>query len=117
MSSDYRIGRLNGRFTVSWWEGGKRKRYRLDARTKQDAAREAIDVIRRKVEAPEGATVADLWEAYRREKEGRRVATGMLHEGKAVLPHFGHLRPDQHDKGRFFHPEIFHIMFLLQAVD
>ena len=95
MSSDYRIGRLNGRFTVSWWEDGKRRRYRLDARTRTDAAREAIDVIRRKVTSPEGATVADLWEAYRREKEGRRVATGMMHEGKAVLPHFGHLRPDQ----------------------
>ena len=95
MSSDYRIGRLNGRFTVSWWEDGKRRRYRLDARTRTDAAREAIDVIRCKVEAPEGATVADLWEAYRREKVGRQVAHGMLHEGKAVLPHFGHLRPDQ----------------------
>src|SRR3990167_10268321 len=92
---DYRIGRLNGRFTVSWWEGGKRRRYRLDARTRTDAEREAIDVIRCKVEAPEGATVADLWEAYRREKVGRQVAHGMLHEGKAVLPHFGHLRPDQ----------------------
>ena len=95
MPSDYRIGRLNGRFTVSWWEDGKRRRYRLDARTKQDAAREAIDVIRHRTATPSGATVVDLWEAYREEKKGRQVALGMMHEGKAVLPHFGHLRPDQ----------------------
>lgn len=95
MPHEYRIGRLNGRFTVSWWESGKRKRHRLDARTRADAAREAIDVIRKVTVAPEGHTVASLWEAYRREKEGRQVARGMLHEGKAVLPHFGHLRPDQ----------------------
>ena len=95
MPSEYRIGRLNGRFTVSWWEDGKRRRYRLDACTKQDAQREAIDVIRRLTATPSGAMVADLWEAYRREKDGRRVAVGMFFEGKAVLPFFGHLRPDQ----------------------
>jgi integrase len=93
--SDYRLGRLNGRWVVTWWEDGRRKRYRLDARTKQDAERQAIDVIRRRIEAPTGATVADLWELYRREKEGRQVATAMHFQGKAILPHFGHLRPDQ----------------------
>jgi len=92
---DYRIGRLKGRFVVSWWIGGKRRRYRLEASSRPDAEREAIDLIRREVTAPTGATVADLWQAYRAEKEGRQVATAMLHQGKAVLPHFGHLRPDQ----------------------
>lgn len=95
MPADYRIGRLNGRYVVSWWLDGKRKRYRLDALTAKDAEREAIDVIRREVAAPAGTTIADLWEGYRREKEGRRVAVAMLHEWKAVGPHFGHLRPDQ----------------------
>lgn len=95
MPGDYRIGRLNGRFVVTWWRDGKRRRYRLDALTAKDAEREAIDVIRREVSAPAGATIADLWEAYRREKEGRRVAVAMKHEWKAVGPHFGHLRPDQ----------------------
>lgn len=42
MSGDYRIGRLNGRFVVSWWANGKRRRYRLDALAPKDAEREAI---------------------------------------------------------------------------
>lgn len=46
-------------------------------------------------ERPAGLTVADLWEDYRKDKEDRPVANAMLHQGKAVLPHFGHLRPDQ----------------------
>lgn len=93
---DYRLGRLKGRHVVSWWgEDGKRRRYRLDATTQGEAQREAIDLIRRKREAPSGSTIDALWEAYRKEKEGRRVAVAMKHEWKAVGPHFGHLRPDQ----------------------
>lgn len=92
--SDYRIGRLNGRYVVTWWEDGKRKRYRLDALNPKDAEREAIDVIRRDVAQPDTATVKGIWEAYRKEKEGRRVAEAMRHEWKAVGTFFGHLRPD-----------------------
>lgn len=95
MPGDYRIGRLNGRYVVSWWVDGKRRRYRLDARDAKSAEREALDVIKREAVAPVGATVADIWEAYRAEKEGRRVAVAMKHEWKAIGPHFGHLRPDQ----------------------
>src|SRR5215207_7940081 len=92
---NHRIGRLKGRFTVSWQEDGKRRRYRLDARTRKAAEAEAVDVIRREIAAPLQTTVAELWEAYRNEKRGRRVAVAMGHEWKAVGPHFGHLRPDQ----------------------
>ncbi|MET3924549.1 site-specific integrase [Devosia sp. 2618] len=93
--SDYRIGRLNGRFVVSWWVDGKRKRYRLDALTAKDAEREAIDVIRQEVVSAEPVTVKILWDMYREEKKERRVATAMKFEWKAIGPHFGHLRPDQ----------------------
>jgi integrase len=93
--SGYSIGRLNGRFVVSWWEDGKRRRFRLEARDAKSAEREAIDVIRRETHKPATATIADLWEAYRGEKEGRRVAVAMKHEWKAMGPHFGHLRADQ----------------------
>lgn len=92
---DYRIGRLNGRFVVSWWEGDKRRRYRLDAQSPKEAEAEALDVIRRETTPVATATVADLWRAYIEEKEGRRVAQAMRFEWKAVGPHFGHLRPDQ----------------------
>jgi integrase len=92
---EYRIGRLNRRYVVSWWVDGKRRRYRLDALNAKDAEREAIDVIRRETIRPATNTIADLWEAYRREKDGRRVAVAMGHEWKAMSSHFGHLRPDQ----------------------
>lgn len=95
MPADYRIGRLSGRYVVSWWVDGKRRRYRLDALTAKEAEAEAIDVIRRETVAAKGVTIADLWEGYRAEKEGRRAAAAMRHEWKAMGPHFGHLRPDQ----------------------
>lgn len=93
--SEYRIGRLNGRYVVTWWEGGQRKRYRLEAHTAKGAEAEAIDVIRHRTAKSPTVTVSDLWMAYRKEKEGRRVAVAMLHEWKALGPFFGHLRPDQ----------------------
>jgi integrase len=92
---DYRIGRLKGRYVVTWWEDGKRRRHRLDASTIADAKREALDKIRRTTKPTGRLTIADLWEMYRKEKEGRRVAVAMGHEWKALGPYFGHLRPDQ----------------------
>jgi integrase len=95
MAGEYRLGRLNGRWVVTWWEGGKRQRYRLKASSRADAEREAIDKIREKTAPQTHRTVDDLWEAYRREKQGRRVASAMEFEWRAMKPHFGHLRPDQ----------------------
>ena len=95
MPGDYRIGRLNGRFVVSWWADGTRKRHRLKALTAKDAEREALDVVKQQTTTAPGTLVSDLWEAYRAEKDGRRVAVAMKHEWKAIGPHFGHLRPDQ----------------------
>ncbi|MRI57249.1 site-specific integrase [Methylobacterium sp. DB1607] len=95
MPAEYRIGKLNGRFVVSWWVDGARKRHRLKALTRAEAAAEAVDVIKRETAPPPAATIETLWEAYRAEKEGRRVAVAMKHEWKAIGPHFGHLRPDQ----------------------
>ncbi len=92
---DFRIGRLNGRFTVSWWEGGKRRRYRLDALTPKTAEAEALDIIRRETLPTGSATVADLWAAYRQHLGTRPAAVTLGYTGKAVLPHFGALRHDQ----------------------
>ena len=95
---EYRLGRLKGRYVVTWWEDGKRRRYRLEASVTnvKDAEREALDLIRQKrAEKPGGQTIKALWEAYRKEKDGRRVAVAMKHEWRAIGPHFGHLRPDQ----------------------
>jgi integrase len=94
---EFRIGRLNGRFVVSWWDDGKRQRFRLESAVLKDAEREAIDVYRSKSLKTATTTIAHLWEAYRADKDGRRVAAAMFHEWKTIGPHFGHLRPDQID--------------------
>lgn len=95
---DITLGRLNGRFVVSWWENGKRRRYRLAARERKAAEAEALDVYRNAVlRDDKGAapTVTDLWQAYRNEKQGQRVAEAMRHEWKAMAPHFAGLKPEQ----------------------
>lgn len=96
MPDEYRLGRLNGRWVVTWWDDGRRRRYRLDAQSAKEAEAEAVDRIRKETAPkPDAVTVADLWSAYRKDKEGRRVSVAMHHEWKAMGPHFGHLRPDQ----------------------
>ena len=85
---DYRVGRLKGRFVLTFQDGeGKRRRYRLDAENACEAHRVA-PAIYADLTRPVGRTVAELWEAYVREKVGRpadprRCASPLL--GPAVL--------------------------------
>lgn len=92
---EFKIGRLRGECVVSWWADGKRRRYRLGTHDRKEAESKALDVIRRETLNASGETWADLWEKYRAEKSGRSVAVTMGYESKAVLGHFGQLRPDQ----------------------
>ena len=93
---EYRIGRLKGRFVVTWIEpDGKRRRYRLDALTRKAAETEAVDKIARENIPKDGATVADLWAQYVEYLGGRPTGITMGYTGKAVLAHFGHMRPEQ----------------------
>lgn len=94
-SNEYRIGRLNGGFVVTWWEDGKRRRYRLDAQSRAEAEGEAADRIRTERAKSAGSTIAELWELYRIEKKGRRIAEAMKFEWRKMAPFFGNLRPDQ----------------------
>lgn len=93
---EYRIGRLKGRFVVTWIEpDGRRRRYRLDALTRKAAEVEAIDRIAKENIPKDGATVADLWAQYQEYLGDRPAGVTMGYTGKAVLAHFGHMRPDQ----------------------
>lgn len=93
---DYRIGRLKGKFVVTWIDETRtRRRYRLDADTLSAAQREAIDLIRRKTAPATGLTVADVWRGYCEDHAGRPATVTMGYTWKAIGPHFGHLRPDQ----------------------
>lgn len=90
----FTIGRLGGGFAVSWYEDGKRRRFRLKACSRKEAEAEARDVIRRETMPASGHTVAAIWQAYLEAREGRPIARAMRYGG-AVLEHFGALRPDQ----------------------
>jgi integrase len=94
-ATEYRIGRLNGGFVVTWWEDGKRRRYRLDAQSRAAAEGEAADRIRTERAKSAGSTIAELWELYRTEKKGKRIAETMKFEWRIMSPFFGHLRPEQ----------------------
>lgn len=91
----YRIGRLKGRFVVTWDDGGTRRRYRLDALTATEAEREARDLILRHRVQPERATVAQIWAAYQGAMAERRQGNKLTDAGKSVLPALGHLTPAQ----------------------
>ncbi|TMV81706.1 site-specific integrase [Thioclava sp. BHET1] len=91
----YKIGRLNGRYVVSWMEHGKRRRFRLDAHSPKDAEREARDLILRQTAPTVGVTVSQIWDAYQTEMGERRQASKLAQVGLNVLPTFGHLSPPQ----------------------
>ncbi len=93
---EYRIGRLKGRYVVTWRDAdGKRSRYRLAAQSVQDAEREARDLMMQASAPVSGVVVSQLWGAYQGEVAGRRQASKLAQVGKNVLPVFGHLSPHQ----------------------
>ncbi|WP_420793510.1 tyrosine-type recombinase/integrase [Roseinatronobacter alkalisoli] len=89
------MGKLNGRFVVTWHESGHRRRFRLNAATAREAEAEARQIILDVAAPRETAKVSEIWEAYRADRQGRSIAESMLHTGKSVLPAFGHFRPEQ----------------------
>ncbi|RUS63654.1 site-specific integrase [Pseudorhodobacter sp. E13] len=92
---DLTIGRLRGGFCVSWYEGGKRRRYQLEACSRKEAEAEALDLFNRHRSIAGALTVTDIWHAYREQKAGRQITERMKYSGKPVLAHFGAFRPDQ----------------------
>lgn len=93
--AELRIGRLKGQFVVSWWEEGKRRRYRLEAQSRTAAETEALAVYQRETLKDQVTSNETLWEMYRQEKAGRRVVVAMGFEWKAMKPFFGHLTPKE----------------------
>lgn len=92
---DISIGRFRGGYCVYWWQDGKRRRYQLKARTRAAAEAEARDKYIRETAPTGGLTVAQIWQAYIDHLGAKPTAKTMGYTGKAVLPSFGELRPDQ----------------------
>jgi integrase len=89
------IGRLRGGYCVSWRDNGKRRRYQLEARTRKEAEAEGRDKYLREQHTQENITIATLWAAYIEHLGEKPSAKTLGWTGKAVLAHFGALRPDQ----------------------
>lgn len=99
MADEYEIGRLrasgkrqglfpHGECVLSFWQDGKRRRFRLGTDNETEARRRAPAVYAEALR-PKGTTVAELWEAYRRDKAGNPSVAIMAHQWKALAPHFG----------------------------
>lgn len=93
---EYSIGRLKGRFVVVWREeSGRRRRYRLDAKTLKAAEAEAREILVAQTAGNSEPTVRMIWNAYSENVVGRPVHDSMTYTGRSVLPWFGAFRPDQ----------------------
>lgn len=85
----YRLGRLRGEFcAVHYDASGKRHRNTLGTDSKI-AAQAAVDKLNAEAERAPGQTVQMLWDAYREEKKGRRIAESMITTWKALKGTFG----------------------------
>ncbi|KFI30987.1 integrase [Haematobacter missouriensis] len=93
---EYSVGRLNGRFVVTWDDNGKRRRFRLSALTRKEAEAEALTIIRRETRGSKAQkTVRAVWQDYCDEHAGRPATSNMSFTGLPILAHFGALLPDQ----------------------
>lgn len=85
----YRLGRLRGEFCAVHYDAtGKRHRNTLGTDNKIAAAA-AVDKLNEQEERKPGQTVQALWDAYREEKKGRRIAESMITTWKALKETFG----------------------------
>ncbi|RWN33452.1 site-specific integrase [Mesorhizobium sp.] len=85
----YRLGRLRGEFcAVHYDAAGNRHRNTLGTDNKIAAAA-AVDKLNEQEERKPGQTVQSLWDAYREEKKGRRIAESMVTTWKALKGTFG----------------------------
>lgn len=90
------VGRLRGGYCAYWWADGKRTRRQLKARSRKEAEAEALEIYRAAIYAsrPKDPTVGEIWELYREDLGEKSTAETMGYTGKAILPHFGHYRPE-----------------------
>ena len=94
---DITIGRLRGGFCVQWTDPatGRRRRYQLEARSREAAESEGRERYLRETWTAGELTVAAIWNAYIDHLGAKPTAETMRHTGKAILSAMGALRPAQ----------------------
>jgi integrase len=93
MSHGYNIGRLHGECVLVFYDGLRRRRYRLGTADASEAQRRA-PAIYAEITRPKGTRVADLWIAYTKDKAGRAILATMVHTWKALKDRFGPMPGD-----------------------
>lgn len=87
--SKYRVGRLKGRYVLTYFDAaGKRRRFRLNAKDPSEAHRIAAGVFS-DLTKPRGGKVVDLWNAYLDDKVGRAITVTMGFTWRALRDRFG----------------------------
>lgn len=92
-----RIVWFRGSYSAYWREGGLPRRTALRTKDRQVAERKLRDLelsLRRKAE-----TTAEIMQAYIEDRGERPGIERARHAWKRLAPVFGHLRPDQIDRG------------------
>jgi integrase len=102
-ATGYLLGKLNGRFVVTWWEGTKRRRYRLGRGiTKGQADADLIKFVKSRELAltqDTKTTIAGVMDLYLKDRkiDGKSIEK-QRHSWKALAPTFQHLGPDDVSK-------------------
>lgn len=101
-ASQYSLGKLNGRRVVTWWEGGRRRRYRLrDGLNASEAAAELTRFVKsRELLLERQDTIcAALMDLYLKDRkiDGKSIEK-QRHSWTALAPTFAHLGPDDVSK-------------------
>lgn len=100
---EYRLGWHRKQFCAVYYdENGKRHRPPLGTtdRAKALLAIEDLKALEARQSASGGQTVADVYGAYMKAKEGQPPHARIADIWKAIGPHFGHLRPDAIDEAK-----------------
>ncbi len=101
-AKDYKLGKLGKRKVITWWEGDRRRRFRLrDGLSQGEAAAELTRFVKSRelLLDREDKRIADVVKLYIKDREidGKSIEKQKF-SWKALEPFFGHLLPDDVEK-------------------
>src|SRR5690348_8004133 len=101
-ATDYKLGKLNGRKVITWWEGGQRHRFRLrDGITSAEATAQLTQFIKSRelLLDREEMTISAIVKLYIKDREiDEKETDKQSYSWKALEPFFGALSPDDVEK-------------------
>lgn len=93
MSASHKLQRFRGGWAIAVYKDGRRlSRRRLESCSAEDAAEEYSQLIA-ELKKPKDPSIAEVWQLYRDDRQGRAIASNMEWSGRAILPYFGKKKP------------------------